>query len=534
MAKTNDRNLNITINNSEKDKDEVVISFVTILKKIKKYLMLWIVCAVVIFVLTFGYALLTTQITKPNLNALISFSYSGIEKGNDPNGRKFDVNTLKNPAVIEAALSELGMDLSSLEAIREGIKIKGIIPSDAIDRITVYKSIYENANTGNLAAAQEMLDVTYYPTQFKVYFDYNNTEFSTSDATDIFNMILKKYQDYFYEEYGYNDSLGSAVTAIDYRDYDYTEAVDVFKNNLQTLSRYVRQLSNEDSTRFRSAATGYTFDDLYQAISTIQNIDLDKISSYIAINNITKNKEASIAYYDYRMESLNRTKTSLEEQLKSVQESIDAYQKDQIFIFSGTDEANTNMSSTVASDQYDNMVKKKLNITEELADTKQSINYCKQRRDALQNNPAGNAEKAENLDAQLEELSKKIDDLIDVTSRTSDDYYKNVTLKNAYNVLVPATNTISSRISHIIENAKMPIIILEGLCVFVFLVLAVIEAVICDTRKAKAAAEAEEMQDEEPEEDSSEAESSEDLTETAAAEEKKPQKNNQKNVRRKK
>ena len=323
MAKTNDRNLNITINNPE-EKDEVVISLSTILKKIKKYFMLWVVCAVVIFVLSFGYAALTTQIRKPRLNALVSFSYAGIEKGNDPNGRQFDVNTLKNPAVIEDALTELGMDLDSLEDIREGISIKGIIPADAIDRITTYKSIYETASTGNLAAAQEMLDVTYYPTQFKVYFDYNNTEFSTSDATDIFNMILKKYQDYFYEEYGYNESLGTAVSAINYEDYDYSEAVDVFDTNLTTLRRYVRQLSNEDATRFRSSVTGYTFDDLYQAITTIQDIDLDKISSYITVNNLTKNKDAAISYYDYRINSLNRSKTSLEEQLKSVQESIEA------------------------------------------------------------------------------------------------------------------------------------------------------------------------------------------------------------------
>ncbi|MBQ8962115.1 MAG: lipopolysaccharide biosynthesis protein [Ruminococcus sp.] len=483
MDNSNEKNLNITINNKASDDDEVVISLVTIFKKLKKYFLLWIIVAVVFVVLTVGYATLTTQINKPKLNALISFSYSGIEKGNDPNGRKFDVNTLKNPSVIESALTELGMGLENLEVIREGISISGIIPSDAIDRITVYQNVYESA--GNLNAAKEMLDVTYYPTQFKVYFDYNNTQLTTAEATDVLNAILDKYQDYFYEEYGYNESLGSAVTAISYDSYDYSEAVDVFKNNLTTLRRYVRQLSNEDSTRFRSAVTGYTFDDLYQAIITIQDIDLDKISSYITVNNLTKDKDASIAYYDYRISSLNRSKTSLEEQLKSVQESIEAYEKDQIFIFSGTDEANTNMSSTVASDQYDNMIKKKLQITEDLADTKQSINYYKERKDALQNNPAGSDAKAENLDAQLEALSDKINELIDLTSRTSDDYYKNVTLRNAYNVLVPAASTVTNRIHHIIDNAKLPLIVIEALVIVAFIMLAIVEAIVADGRKRK-------------------------------------------------
>ena len=143
------------------------------------------------------------------------------------------------------------------------------------------------------------------------------------------------------------------------------------------------------------------------------------------------------------------------------------------------------MSSTVASDQYDNMIKKKLQITEDLADTKQSINYYKERKDALQNNPAGSDAKAENLDAQLEALSDKINELIDLTSRTSDDYYKNVTLRNAYNVLVPAASTVTNRIHHIIDNAKLPLIVIEALVIVAFIMLAIVEAIVADGRKRK-------------------------------------------------
>ena len=84
MDNSNEKNLNITINNKAADNDEVVISLVTIFKKLKKYFVLWLIIAVVVFVMTFGYATLTTQINKPKLNALISFSYSGIEKATTP------------------------------------------------------------------------------------------------------------------------------------------------------------------------------------------------------------------------------------------------------------------------------------------------------------------------------------------------------------------------------------------------------------------------------------------------------------------
>ena len=86
-SRNSDRNLNITINNPQDEKDEVIVSFGTFFKKLKKYFFLWLVTAVVAFVLSFGYATLTTHVKKSRLTALVGFSYSGIEKGKDPDGR---------------------------------------------------------------------------------------------------------------------------------------------------------------------------------------------------------------------------------------------------------------------------------------------------------------------------------------------------------------------------------------------------------------------------------------------------------------
>ncbi|GEM_PF-126693 len=483
MSKSEDRNLNITINNHEKDQDEIVLSLATIFKKLKKYFTLWLVAAVVSFVLSFGFATVTTHVNKAKLEALISFSYSGIEKGLDPNGRKFDVNSVKNPAVIESALTNLGMDMTELEPLREGIDIKGLVPKNAVDRITVYSSILEL--NGSVNAAERILDTSYYPTRFTVTLDYNNTDLSTTEAVQVFNEILNCYQNYFYEMYGYNESLGAAVTAIQYKDYDYSEAVDVFNNNIKSLKSYVKQLSNEDSTRFRSTVTGYTFDDLYESLKTIQGIDLDKISSYISINNVTKDKEESLAYYEYRIKSLSREKTTLEDRLANITDSIANYEKDQVIIYGGTDQS-TDTLVTQASEQYDKMINQKTNLVADLAETKQLIDYYKERQEALKSKTTGNEEQCARVDEMLASVSDKVDQLIEAVAETSDDYYKNVTFKNAYNVLVPASNTASDRLSRIVDNAKMPLIALEGLCILVFFCVAIIEAFKADNAKRKA------------------------------------------------
>ena len=495
MAKNDERNLNITLKSeTPEDNGEVILSISTIFKKLKKYLLLWIICAVVIFVLSFGYATVTTHITKAKLTALVSFSYDGIEKGLDPKGRDFDINSIKNPAVIENAISELGIDMDQLEYIRQ-VSFDGLIPKDAIDRITTYKSILNNSASPNLATAQAMLDVTYYPTQYKVYFDYNNTTLTNNEALAVFNRILELYESYFYEQYGYNESLGSAVTAIDYKSYDYSEAVDVFETNIKALKKYVRKLSQEDTSRFRSTATGYTFDDLYEVIDTIDSIDLEKISSIITVNNITKDKDEALAYYDYRIKSLTRTKAQYEEQIKNISDSIEKYQKDEIFVFTNTAE-DSSMHSTVASEQYDKMLQQQIDLTAQLAETKQSINYYTERQTALQQKKSSSDEDVTKVEEQLDNVYEKINDAVNLVNATSDDYYRNVTFKDAYNILVPATDTTIDRVSRIINNAKSPLVILEALGFALYFAIAFIEALKTDNAKRKVTEADEENKDE--------------------------------------
>ncbi|MDE6780148.1 MAG: lipopolysaccharide biosynthesis protein [Ruminococcus sp.] len=502
MSRKDERNLNITLRNEEEDKDEVIISISTIFKKLKKYVLIWIVVAVITFVAIFGVTTMDNIHRKPTLRSLVSFTYNGIEKGLDPAGRDFNKEMIKNPIVIERALTRLELPLDELDSIRHGITVTGIIPTDAMDKILTYKNVYENANSNNLQAAQAMLDVSYFPTEYTVEFNYSGTSFSRNTAVEVINTILEEFKSYFFDIYGYNETLGSSVTALDIDSYDYTEATEVLKNSLDTLSTYVRQLSKDDTTRFRSYVTGYTFDDLYEAISTVKSIDLDKISSYITVNNLTKDKNTSIAYYEYRINELTRRKTSLEEQLTSVKESINDYEKDQIIIFgNGTD--NTNTQSTQKSQQYDDMIEQKLTLTNDLAQTKQNINYYTERRNALKQSSSSSKDKIEQVDKQLKDVNAKIESLIESVKLTADDYYENVTFQNAYSVLVPASSKMSSTLSVVVNEAKMPIILGECAVFAIYFMIAFIEAIKSDTfdRKRRKAEKDSDDEDEKTEEE---------------------------------
>ena len=489
MAKNNERNLNVTIKNQEDNKDEVIISISAIMKNLKKYLAVWLVIAIIAGMLTFCYSAYKTFSAKTPAKALVSFTYTGIEQGLDPKGREFEIESMKNPKVIEKALTEMGLDLGMIEGIRTSLSFDYKIPQEAYDQLTAYSSVMSQASGGSLSAAQAMLDTKYYPTQFTVKFDFGRAGFDREKGVDFLNTLLRCYGDYFYEEYGYNEPLGTAVNAVDYQSYDYAQQVDLFRNSLRTVKNYLDSLAKDDSTIFRSSVTGYTFNDLSDYAKTITSIDLDRISSYISVNNVTKDKDSALAYYNYRIENLNRDKSEYTERLAALDASIAQYQKDSILIFgNGTDSTNTEYATS--SDQYDSLFKQKTNVEASLAQTKQDINFYTSRRDALQNNKTSSKANVDKVEADIEELNNKVKNLIDLTEKTASDYYENVQFANAYNILVPATRSVSAGLSQAASDAVKTIVIVELLIFVIYLAIAFISALKSENRKkpAKAAA----------------------------------------------
>jgi hypothetical protein len=80
----------------------------------------------------------------------------------------------------------------------------------------------------------------------------------------------------------------------------------------------VANLNRDDTSRFRSSQTGFTFADLYQAIVTLRTVDLDMISSYVTVNTVTKDKTTLLDYYNYQIERLVRERTVAQDKLNSI------------------------------------------------------------------------------------------------------------------------------------------------------------------------------------------------------------------------
>ena len=515
MENKNERNLNITLKNEESDKEEIILSFSSLIKQLKRFVAIWLVISIVVGILIpVGTAVFTADQHK-NLTALVSFNYSGIERGLAPDGTQFDINTLKNPSVIQAALEEQELPLDSLESIRRSISIEGVIPANAIDRITMYKSIYEQ---NNLNAGEKMLDVSYFPTQYELTFNYSTSGLDGKTAVAVFQAMLDNYKVYFFKEYGFNQALGSSVKALKYTDYDYAEAVDVFSDTISKMQSYVNNLNKEDTVRFRSTATGFTFADLSNSLSTLKNVDLDKISSYITVNNVTKDKSALLDYYNYRIETLIRERTVASDNLNAVNSAIETYEKSVTIVYGeGQDPKEYSQNST----EYDDLFKRKIEAQNTLSAKTQAINMYQQRVNTLKGNASASQEKIDRVERELATLDEKINEMLDLTNATANEYYETAYLSNAYTVLVPPSTSALDTTKNVLKSAMETLMVAEALIFVCYILVAFGTALITDNRRARAARrKAEAGDDDDSEEEAAPEEDAAEIAEETDAEKK--------------
>ena len=524
MAKKNERNLNITIKNHD-EKDEVIISISSILKQMKRMFAIWIVAAIVAGLVVFALSAFRTFSSSVPAEAIVSFTYDGIEQGLDPKkAGTFDIETMKSPRVIEMALTEMGLDIENLEYIRSNISFGYIMPQEAYEKLKAYNSVMEKATSGSLSAAQAMLDVKYYPTKYEIFFNYGNAGFDKNTGTEILNTIVDCYGDYFYQLYGFNEPLGASVAAVDSDSYDYPQQIELYRDSLRKVRSYLDELAKEDNTAFRSSITGYSFNDLSEYAKTVTSIDLDRISSYISVNNVTKDKNSALAYYGYRIEQLTLDKDEYSERLAALDASIAKYVKDSAtFIGAGAESINGNAS--IHSDQYDAMFRTKTTLEANLAQTVQDIKFYESRREALKTDKTSSKANIEKVEADLEGLKTKVTDIVDLTEKTADDYFKNVQFANAYSVLAYASKSATAGLSQALSASLKKIIVWELLIFAMYLAAAFFSALKRDNSRKKAVADAEDDYDDDDEEDLEDViEAIEEAAEKEANSSKKPKK----------
>ena len=439
------KKLDVTIQTPGNDMEDGVTlaEIFSALKKGGVKLLAWLLIGVLVGGLGGSAYVLITR--NRAVSSMIAFGYDGVEKGLDPAGAVLDVNKLKSPQIIEPALREMGIEGLDAEQVRQEMTIEGIVPQDVIDRLTVITTIATNANAvGNL---EKVLDVDYYPTQFKINLGTQKLALNTAQACQLLDAILSSYRAYFFDTYANTSVIGTALGGVDYEEYDYTEALDILTSQLQTIRSYVLSLNNRERGKdFRSTLTGYSFQDILSSLDIIRSADVMLLDALVYSYNLTRDKPLLLTYLDYQKEELGRQVDVALRTQETINEKLSGYEKDTVLVM-GTGESTGpvtpgNLSMTLASTEYDNLIEQSIDAAQNVAELNARIAKIDSRIEKINTDvvvPAGEyARRCEEADEKLRLIKEKLVRWADTVSKTAEEFYDTEAFNDAYKVLLPA------------------------------------------------------------------------------------------------
>lgn len=426
MSLENEKNIQLTVVQPQNEEDEISIDFGFIWRGCKRFLALWLALALIVAALGVGIGLGTRSlVNRGNATALIEFTSS-----------EADATTLQSPAVIEEAMNALGFSLDQLDDVRSNLSISGVLPDDTYDQKALYYNLI-TTNGGNVEAIRTLLNTSDATSRYVVSFNYHEAKMTQDEGILLLNQILASYRRYYNENNNSNTLLGSAAAVVDYKDYDYAEAVSIFTDLLDSTRTYLQSAINRLGTTFRSNETGYTLSDLLNREETLRTVEMPRMAAYINVNAVTsQDTNVVIAHYNYLIEELNRQKSVQESRLSSLKASVTGYERDPLLYT--TDDSGQIIRSQTDDDAYDAMVQSMLTTQSEITDINTDIRYYQSVIDKMNRRTSVLESNAETADAYLAGFSQKLSQLIYDVNTTVSEYYEQAIQKNTLQVLVPA------------------------------------------------------------------------------------------------
>lgn len=379
--------------------------------------------------------------------AMITFSFDGIDEGKDPSGGLFDVTKLKSTVVINAALEELGWKYEDVEEIRSNLKLEGVIPDSVKQQIAVINTVAEDA----AEYYTTIEDLNYFPSQYTVTL-YRCKGMSGNETRELLDAILMSYRKYFTDTYANTEVLGLTSEALDIRAYDYLQASDMIKNEMDTIRNYV-QAKAEEAPNFRANSTGLSFSDIESSIDAMQRMDLNNFVSFVQANNLTRDAGVQIDYYNYQIKQYNFDIQELQTQLSNVERTINTYEKNPVIVMSSQESVT---ETTQVDAYYNELLQQKMELNQKISELNTDLNEAYTMINAL--NTAEQSVSEEDYayaDSLLDGLVSMVESWSGLVRQTVEEYFEAEIYANAYRISIPAQY---SSLGSIGELAKRMII----------------------------------------------------------------------------
>jgi len=302
------------------DQQDQAIDFLDISRRLGRGMAQILGMALLGVVIAAGVILVASRFQPISTGTRVVFSFPGFEKGQYPDGSKFEPDDLIAPDVVADAIKREGLaDSDDFQAqVRVGLNVEGVIPADEVkarDRIR---------------AAGEVLS-PYIPNEYAITLTLKRSlPLSIDQRRLLMNAIVNTYREKF--ERTYADvplAFGNAFETL--KSADYFEYEMVLTEESQHITVFLNQQLDQ-AKNFRSSSTNLSFSDLLNQTDLFRQIKLDETLGLIRQNGLSKDRNLAMVkmgYYlatleDQEQEALADEKT-VQDLLSKAQEHLQSY-----------------------------------------------------------------------------------------------------------------------------------------------------------------------------------------------------------------
>lgn len=239
---------------------------------------------------------------------MLEFTNDQAAEGLYPSGDPIDVQEIRSSSVIFNALDSIGRG-DSVDSVRS--------------RVSITPNVSEQDAAIQTAKWTSGESYDFFPTQYILTYTTARGETST-DARRMVEAVADSYIRLYSEKYVSVSKVPNSIESLQNLNYDYIEWAEIIDNFIRSERDYLTRMKNSRTT-FRSSATGYSFQDLYNEYNLVYNVYLPSLYSLILDNHVTNNRDLLLSRYHYRMDRNDLAVQNYQEALVRVEEMIESY-----------------------------------------------------------------------------------------------------------------------------------------------------------------------------------------------------------------
>ena len=377
----------------------------------------------------YRYAMYNQEYTA---STVIRYTNEAATNGMTPSGDELDVSEIYSATVITSVLEDLNLN-AGVDTIRSKCRVQEITPPDEDVR--------------KQALLEQGEEYKYFSTDYIVSFSVGS-EYSESFARTVLDSIIKNYFSTYGEKYINQQTLpNNSVRGTDGH-YDYIERAEILDAWTINISDYLAA-KKETQPDYRSAATGYSFNDLYEIYQGYMQYDIPEIYSLILEQEVTVDYDTLIKKYQADISSYELDLQNMQSKIDDLRDLINKYSdknKEGAEFHFGTQEEGNNSSDYILKDvydknneerqvdsqtTYDGLINEYVELETEKEKTEVDLEH-KRKILSIFTDDTVSTDKSnkEHIEDSLTKLSEELDTMYQIVSDTVDEYNQYVGANN--------------------------------------------------------------------------------------------------------